>query len=78
LILELYVLLRKNPEVKIYHTSERFTCLRNGKYVGGRFSYLIFREPEVTEYLLNHPIEIIDWKNFLQGWNYGINANNVF
>lgn len=67
LVQELYDLLRKNPEVKIISTPSRFTVLRNGKFVGGRINELIFRVPEVTEYIMNHPAEEIDGVNYLYG-----------
>jgi DNA primase len=66
LILELYDLLRRNPGVKIYNTRNRFTVLRNGKYVGGRINELVFRTPDVTAYILNHPAEEIDGSNFIE------------
>jgi len=65
-LLELYDLLKRNPAVKIINTPSRFTVLRNGKYVGGRISELIFKVPEVTEYILNHPDEEITGGNLLR------------
>ena len=62
---ELYLLLQNNPGVKIINTPDRFTVLRHGKYVGGRINALIFRIPEVTDYLMNHPAEEIDAGNIL-------------
>lgn len=68
-LLELYNLLRQNPSVRIIHTCDRFTVLRDGKYVGGRINFLVFRVPVVTDYVLNHPAEQIDGTNFLQGFS---------
>lgn len=51
---ELWDLLRKNPAVRIINEPGRLAVLRDGKYVGGRISELIFRVPEVIEYLSNH------------------------
>jgi len=65
-ILELYDLLCRNPGVIIYNTPNRFTVLRNGKYVGGRINELVFRTPDVTAYILNHPAEEIDGSNFIE------------
>ncbi len=64
-VLELLLLLRKNPSVKIINTPTRFTVLRDGKYVGGRINELVFRTPEVTDYLLYHPVEEIDAGNLI-------------
>jgi len=64
-IRELYDLLRKNPGVRIYSTPNRFALLRNGKHVGGRINELVFRTPDVTNYILNHPAEEIDGGNFI-------------
>ena len=63
---ELYDLLRKNPGVKIINTPDRFTVLRQGKYVGGRINELVFQVPETREYIFNHPAEEIDGENFVQ------------
>lgn len=52
---ELYGLLRKNPAVRIVNEPGRLAVLRDGKYVGGRIAELVFRVPEVTEYITNHP-----------------------
>jgi hypothetical protein len=65
-IRELYALLRNNPGVKIINTPTRYTVLRNGKYVGGRINELVFRVPEVTDYLMNHPAEEIHAGNLLE------------
>jgi DNA primase len=62
---ELYDLLRKNPSVKIINSPGRYTVLRDGKYVGGRINELVFRTPEVMEYILNHPAEEIDGTNLI-------------
>jgi len=68
LLLELRDLLRNNPRVRIINTPDRYTVLRDGKYVGGRINYLVFREPAVTDYLVNHPGGEIGWENlFLIG-----------
>jgi len=64
-ILELRRLLLGNPSVKIINSAERFTILRNGKYVGGRINELVFRVPVVTDYVLNHPAEKIDGENLI-------------
>jgi len=65
LVLELRDLLLKNPGVKIINTKDRFTALRHGKYVGGRIGDLIFRSPEVMDYIMNHPSEEIDGQNIM-------------
>ncbi|MEN6464522.1 MAG: CHC2 zinc finger domain-containing protein [Syntrophaceae bacterium] len=64
-IMELKELLRKNPGVKIFNSPDRFTVLRNGKYVGGRINELVFRVPEVTDYILKHPAQEIDGSNLV-------------
>ena len=66
-IRELYDLLRKNPGVKIINTPDRFTVLRQGKFVGGRINELVFLVPETREYILNHPAEEIGAENFIYG-----------
>ncbi len=66
-VLELYELLQKNPGVNIINSENRFTVLRNGRYVGGRINELVFRVPEVTDYIFAHPAELIDASNFLNG-----------
>lgn len=63
LLSELWQLLRDNPSVKIINTPDRFTVLRNDRYVGGRINHLVFREKEVTDYILNHPDAEIGWQN---------------
>ncbi|HBJ75259.1 MAG TPA: alpha helicase [Syntrophaceae bacterium] len=73
---ELYDLLRKNPAVRIINSPGRFTVLRDGKYVGGRISELVFRTPGVTDYLLSHPAEEIDGGNFITGGRKGENHDN--
>ncbi len=62
---ELYDLLRKYPDVRIINTPGRFTVLRQGKYVGGRINELVFRVPEVVEYVMNHPAKEISGENFI-------------
>ena len=41
------------------------TVLRDGKYVGGRINELVFRTPDVTDYILNHPAEEIGAGNLV-------------
>jgi hypothetical protein len=65
-ITELFDLLRKNRGVQIINSTNRYTVLRNGKYVGGRINELVFRVPEVTDYLLSHPEERIDASNLIR------------
>lgn len=65
LLAELWTLLRSNPGVKIINKPDRFTVLRNGKYVSGRILHLVTREKEVTEYIFDHPLEEITWENLL-------------
>jgi len=65
-ILELRELLRRNPAVKIINTSQRLAVLRDGKYVGGRINELVFRVPEVIDYIAEHPAPEIDWKNLCE------------
>ena len=65
-ILELHGLLLKNPSVRIINTPERFTVLRNGKYVGGRINELVFHTPEVTRYIMEHPADEITGENLLR------------
>ena len=62
---ELLALLKKNPSVKIINTKTRFTVLRDGKYVGGRINELVFRFPDVTDYIAKHPAEEIDGENLI-------------
>lgn len=64
-IQELLYLLKKYPDVKIINTPVRYTVLRDGKWVGGRINELVFRVPEVTDYLMNHPAAEIDGSNLL-------------
>lgn len=66
LLLELRELLRKNPAVRIINTPDRFTVLRDGRYVGGRINYLVFQEPIVRDYLMGHPAGEIGWDNLIQ------------
>lgn len=65
-IFELRELLLKNRGVVIINSPERYTVIRNGKYVGGRINELVFRVPVVTDYLMGHPAEKIDWSNILR------------
>lgn len=65
-IAELNKLLRDNPAVKIINKPERLSIERNGKYVGGRINDLVFKEPDVTDYILNHPDEEINYMNFFK------------
>ncbi|MBA7559392.1 hypothetical protein ES708_01006 [subsurface metagenome] len=62
---ELYDLLRRNPVVTIFNTPDRLTVLRNRKYVGGRINELVFRVPEVLEYITNHPAVEITGENLI-------------
>jgi len=64
---ELYDLLRRNPAVVIINQPGRLTALRNGRYVGGRISELIFRDETCLKYILRHPAEEITGENFLKG-----------
>ena len=64
---ELWTLLRKYPHVKVINQPGRYTVLRDGRWVGGRISELVFRTPEVIEYLTNHPAEEIDGENLIIG-----------
>jgi len=64
-ILELRDLLLKNPGVKIINSPDRFTVLRQGKYVGGRINELVFRVREVTDYIMSNPAEEIDGSNLI-------------
>jgi DNA primase len=65
-IQELLKLLLNNPGVKIINTRDRFTVLRNGKYVGGRIAELVFQTQTVTDYLMNHSAEEIDGGNLIR------------
>ena len=67
LVVELRDLLRNNPKVQIINKPNRFTVLRDGRYVGGRINYLVFREPVVTEHILSHPAEEINATNLIIG-----------
>jgi hypothetical protein len=66
---ELLTLLRNNAGVKIINEPNRYTVLRNGKYVGGRINELVFKSPEVMEYIGNHPAAEIDGLN-LVSWEH--------
>jgi DNA primase len=65
LLAELWTLMLNNPGVKIINKPDRFTILRNGKYVGGRINWLVTREKEVTDYIFAHPSEEITLENLL-------------
>lgn len=65
LLLELWKLLRNNPGVRIINNAEHFTVQRNGKYVGGRINHLVFREPVVTDYIMNLNVAEIDGNNLV-------------
>jgi hypothetical protein len=64
-ISELRTLLRRNPGTKIINKPERYTVLRNGRFVGGRINELVFLTPALTNYLLSHPAEEINEKNLI-------------
>lgn len=64
-VLELLMLLRKNLKVKIHSTPNRYTVLRDGKYVGGRIGELVFRDPAVRDYIAGHPAPEIDGTNLI-------------
>lgn len=65
-IAELWVLLRRNPTVKIINTQERFAIMRRDKPgVGGRIQQLVLCFPAVTNYVLDHPSKEINWENLL-------------
>lgn len=55
LLIELWNLLKNNPSVRIINEPDRFTVLKGDKFVGGRINYLVFREKQITDYLLDHP-----------------------
>ena len=55
----------RNPGVKIINTAERYTVLRNGKFVGGRINELVFRTPEVLAYISANPAAEIDAQNLI-------------
>ncbi len=62
---ELHAILKKNRAVKIINTPNRYTVLRNGKFVGGRINELVFRHPSVMEYIMRNPDEEIDAENLI-------------
>jgi hypothetical protein len=64
-VLELDMLLKTNPSVKIINTPRRYTVLRNGKYVGGRINQLVFLNQEVRDYIMNHPAAEITGENLI-------------
>ena len=63
-IRELYHLLKNNPGVKIINAPNRYTVLRNGKYVG-LINELGFQHAASRDYLMNHPAEEIDAGNLI-------------
>jgi hypothetical protein len=65
-IIELRDLLRKNPGVKIVNTPERYTVHRGGKFVSGRIGELVFRCPEVMDYISLNPAREIDAGNLIR------------
>ena len=64
-VIELLDILGRNPGVKIINTAERYTVLRNGKFVGGRINELVFRTPEVLTYISANPATEIDAQNLI-------------
>jgi hypothetical protein len=66
---ELLTLLRNNPGVKIINQPDRYTVLRQGKFVGGRINELVFHSPDVLAYIANHPAAEIDGLN-LVNWEH--------
>jgi hypothetical protein len=65
-VIELWDLLKRNPTVKIINEPNHYTVLRDGKWVGGRISELVFRVPEVMDYIAIHPAQEIDGKNLIK------------
>ncbi|MFA5387184.1 MAG: CHC2 zinc finger domain-containing protein [Candidatus Paceibacterota bacterium] len=63
---ELHQIMLRNPGIVIVNHPDRYTVLRNGKYVGGRISELLFRTPEVLTYISNHPDKEITAKNLIK------------
>jgi hypothetical protein len=51
--------------VRIINTPTRYTVLRDGKYVGGRINELVFKTPEVLDYITAHPAAEIGAGNLL-------------
>lgn len=65
-IAELWVLLRRNPTVRIINTQERFAIMRGNKPgAGGRIQQLVLSVPAVTDYILAHPAEEVTWENIM-------------
>lgn len=65
-IAELWVLLRRNPTVHIINMQERFALMRGDKPgVGGRIQQLVLCVPSVTNYILSHPSQEVNWENLL-------------
>ncbi len=64
-VLELYDLLRIHPAVTIINQPNRYTVLRDGRYVGGRINELVFRDDAVLQYIQNHPATRITRENFI-------------
>lgn len=65
-IAELWALLRRNPAVKIINKPDRFALMRGNKPgVGGRIQQLVLCVPDVTDYILAHPDQEIDYRNFI-------------
>lgn len=64
---ELHELLLRNPGVTIINNRERYTVLKDGRYVGGRISELVFRTPEVLDYVLENGASIINADNLIVG-----------
>lgn len=62
---ELLDLLRKNPSVRIINEPGHYTVLRDGKWVGGRISELVFRSPEVVDYIALNPAAEISAANLV-------------
>lgn len=65
-IAELWALLRRNPAVKIINRPDRFALMRGNKPgVGGRIQQLVLCVPGVTDYILAHPSQEVNWENFI-------------
>lgn len=64
-VLELLGLLRKNPGIRIINEPGHYTVQRDGKWVGGRISELVFRTPDVVDYIALNPAEEIDGTNLI-------------
>lgn len=72
LISELYKLLKNNPGVKIINTPERYTVLKNDRYVGGRINELVMREQEIIDYIIAHPDAEITHANLIAPENKAV------